>query len=74
MGGHSVPEDKVISRYYRSLDLLFDAIQHTNRAFIFDNSSISKTWLAEITNGNNIDLKTEEIPNWFRKYVLEKLA
>src|SRR5262249_16923771 len=26
-GGHSVPEDKIISRYQRSLDLLFEAIR-----------------------------------------------
>ena len=38
-GGHSVPEDKIISRYYRSLDLLMDAIRCSNRAYIFDNSN-----------------------------------
>jgi len=26
-GGHNVPEDKIISRYYRSLGLLADASQ-----------------------------------------------
>jgi predicted ABC-type ATPase len=30
-GGHSVPQDKIISRYYRSLDLLSAAIPCTNR-------------------------------------------
>ena len=30
MGGHSVPEDKIVSRYQRSLDLLVEAIQFTN--------------------------------------------
>jgi predicted ABC-type ATPase len=37
-GGHAVPEDKIVSRYYRSLELLIPAIKSTNRAFIFDNS------------------------------------
>ena len=39
LGGHDVPEDRIASRYYRSLDLLLDAIRHTNRAYVFDNSS-----------------------------------
>jgi predicted ABC-type ATPase len=38
MGGHSVPEDLIVNRYYRSLDLLMDAIRYTNRAYVFDNS------------------------------------
>ncbi len=33
MGKHAVPEDKIVSRYYRSLDLLRDAIRYTNRAY-----------------------------------------
>lgn len=45
MGGHNVPEDKIISRYHRSIDYLWSAIQHTNRAYIFDNSNIKHAWL-----------------------------
>jgi predicted ABC-type ATPase len=30
-GGHAVPEQKIAPRYYRSLDLLMDAVKHTNR-------------------------------------------
>jgi hypothetical protein len=48
--------------------------QHTSRAFIFDNSGTSKTWLAKIINGNTIEMQVDEIPNWFRKYVLDKFA
>ena len=32
------PEDKIVSRYHRSLGLLMEAIRHTDRAYIFDNS------------------------------------
>ena len=73
MGGHNVPEHKALARYYRSLDLLIEAIQHSNRAYIFDNSGETKTWIAEITNGTDVELKVDEIPIWFQKYVLEKL-
>lgn len=52
-GGHSVPEQKIIDRYYRSLDLLYDAIKLTDRAFIFDNSleGSEMKFLAEVTDG-----------------------
>ena len=76
LGGHDVPNDKVESRYYRSLDLLMDAIRKTNRAYVFDNSGSSgpqhKTWLAEITDGRHLELKTDRVPAWFKKYVLDK--
>lgn len=72
-GGHSVPDDKVMERYHRSLALLLDAIRITNRAYIFDNSGPTKVWIAEITNGVDIVLRTNLIPNWFSRAVLEKL-
>ena len=73
-GGHDVPEDKIISRYGRSLDLLADTIRHTNRAYIFDNSNPEHIWLAEITNGNALEMKTDRIPAWFKHAVLDKMS
>lgn len=67
MGGHSVPEDKIVSRYQRSLDLLIEAIQFTNRAYIFDNSTHEHIWLAEITDGHLMEMKTDQVPAWFKK-------
>lgn len=67
MGGHSVPEDKIVSRYQRSLDLLIEAIQFTNRAYIFDNSTHEHIWLAEITNGYLLEMKTDQVPAWLKK-------
>lgn len=72
-GGHPVPDNRVIERYHRSLALLLDAIRLTNRAYIFDNSGQTKVWIAEITEGIHIELKTDLIPNWFSHAVLEKL-
>lgn len=72
-GGHAVPERKIIDRYYRSLDLLLDAIILTNRAYIFDNSGQTNIWIAEITEGRDIELKSNRIPLWFKKSVLDKL-
>ncbi len=73
-GGHDVPEDKIVSRYHRSLDLLMAAIRRTHRAYIFDNSSQAedRTWLAEVTNGRMLELKTDRIPAWFKRAVLDR--
>lgn len=67
MGGHSVPEDKIVSRYKRSLDLLKEVIPFTNRAYIFDNSTHEHIWLAEITDGHLLEMKTDLIPAWLKK-------
>lgn len=74
LGGHSVPEDLIVKRYQRSLDLLMDAIRHTNRAYVFDNSGqqTEHTWLAEITDGKILELKSDTIPMWFKRAVLDK--
>jgi predicted ABC-type ATPase len=74
-GGHDVPEDKIVSRYARSLDLLMKAIQLTDRAFIFDNSNHLQphTWIAEITDGHLLELKPKALPSWFKRAVLDKM-
>ena len=78
LGGHPVPEDKIISRYHRSLALLLEAIKHTSRAYIFDNSTDSSdlqlAWIAEITDGRQLELKSDRIPAWFKRAVIEQIA
>ena len=63
-----------LDRYYRSLDLLADAVQHANRAYIFDNSSAEKVWVAEITNNAVFELKTDAMPSWFVTFLWDKFA
>lgn len=70
-GGHTVPEDKIEDRYYRSLELLRKAVENTDRAYIFDNSKSDKVWLAEITDAQNINLKVDTIPYWLNKYLID---
>lgn len=73
LGGHSVPEDKIPSRYKRSLDLLSHAVKATHRAYIFDNSTHEHIWLAEITNGHTLEMKTDQMPAWFKQALWDKL-
>ncbi len=65
-GGHNVPEDKIISRYHRSLALLKNAIRHTDRAYLFDSSEEEAWFFASITDGETIELQSDEIPSWFQ--------
>jgi len=71
-GGHNVPEMKIVSRYHRSLELLRGAIRNSDRAYFFDTSEESSCYFAEITGGVEFDLKSPEIPEWFRSAVWDK--
>lgn len=73
LGGHDVPTDKIISRYHRSLSLLLDAIRNTDRAYLFDNSGTEQYWIAEITAGRELQMRSDSLPNWFKRAVWEKL-
>ncbi len=78
-GGHDVAPDKVESRYYKSLDLMFDAAQIAYQAFFFDNSNSDRPF----TLGAHFKLKGEEkewdvipdedVPMWFEKYYTAKV-
>ena len=72
-GGHDVPEDKIVARYARSLALLPAAIAASSRTYIFDNSGSEQIYLAEITDGRQLQLQTQVVPVWFQN-VLEKIA
>ena len=72
-GGHDVPPGKITARYYRSLELLWEAIKYTDRAYIFDNSTIAYL-IAEVTDAEDFDPKVEDAPAWFSKYVLENIG
>lgn len=64
-GGHDVPEGKIVARYHRSLALLPQAIRHTNRAYLFDTSEEHARFFAEITDGIQIELTGDKLPDWF---------
>ena len=70
-GGHPVPEEKIVSRYYRSLGLLREALQYADRAYIFDNSSKERVWIAQINNHVEIEFQSATIPKWVDTYLLE---
>lgn len=73
-GGHGVADNKIVDRYYKSLELLSQAFLNADRAFIFDNSSDNKMQNVLIEkNGEDVDIYVDEIPEWVQFYLLDKL-
>ena len=64
-GGHGVPEEKIVARYHRSLQLLPLAVRFTSRAYFFDTSEEEAWYFAEATDGTRLELKSDEMPRWF---------
>ncbi|GHV11951.1 hypothetical protein AGMMS49938_03580 [Fibrobacterales bacterium] len=76
-GGHSVPADKILERYYRCLDLLYDTLLLSDRAFLFDNSGVNQSrsysFFVEKKGGQLTIPGNVPVPSWFNKYILQKL-
>ena len=66
-GGHNVPEDKIASRYPRSLAQLKAAIPHLSRAYVFDNSGSEMLFLGEYDrdSGWTFAMPADAMPAWF---------
>ena len=73
-GGHNVPEDKIISRFNRSLSNLREMLEVCYRAYFFDNSK-DMTFIAEVTPDKHLDIVADAFqqtqPHWFSENVLE---
>ena len=65
-GGHEVPISKVISRYFKSLELAKQAITFVDRAYIYDNSVEDQLpqLLYRTVDGSIVKRYTEDIPEW----------
>lgn len=72
-GGHDVPIQKIRDRYYRSLDLLFDALKAADRAYLLDNSKRRNSVIFEKKYDGRGYPSAENLPSWFYEYVHCKL-
>ena len=76
VGGHAVPEQKIIERYYRSIDLLMQAVDASDRSYLFDNSSNGEkaAFIAEIESGEKLKMNpdVQQLPWWFAEKVLKE--
>jgi predicted ABC-type ATPase len=57
-GGHSVPEDKIVERYARSLEQF---LEQADRALLYDNSGASLR-LIGVKQEGTIELKSDALP------------
>ncbi len=78
-GGHDVPTEKIVSRYYRSLDLLYEVAEWAYQAYFFDNSESGPNHEPfahfKVSGGkkNWDSFEGKSIPFWFDKYYLQKM-
>lgn len=72
--GHDVPENKIESRYFRSLQLLYEAAEIAYQCFFFDNSGDNEPFILvnhfKRSGTNKIwDTQNEKgFTSWFKKY------
>jgi predicted ABC-type ATPase len=72
-GEHSVPDQKIIDRYIKSNNFLYDASKLCRRVYIFDNSEDSAVLLAEKDTDGTILIKNEDrLPQWINTYFFAK--
>ena len=75
LGGHDVPREKIIRRYTKSLENVYDCLKLCDRAYFFDNSAAQWRMLAEYdAESGSLSVLKESVPEWFDEYVLRKLA
>jgi len=72
LGGHDVPNDKIIDRYYRSLSLLPAIIPNCHRVYFFDNSTSERSIdpVATVEPDGSLKILAKEVPWWIREYVI----
>jgi predicted ABC-type ATPase len=74
LGGHSVPEEKIVPRYKRTMNQLFDACLLVNRAYIFDNSLDGYYMLTEVHDGK-LTIHNDNpaaLFSWYQRYLVDK--
>lgn len=70
-GGHPVPEEKIRSRYVKSLGNLASLVRIADRTMVLDNSGEKPDLICEV-RGNEVQIR--ENINWTKKEILALLA
>ena len=69
-GGHGVPEEKIVSRYEKSMNLMFDVINEAHSADFYDNSGDAPLFVASKIGG--VIGVQGNAPLWLESKVLSK--
>lgn len=70
-GGHPVDEDKIVTRYNRTMENLYEALKLADNAYLFDNSASAPNMFATKEKGT-LTIQSESIPKWFIAHVIDK--
>lgn len=78
LGGHPVPEDRIVQRYRRTMESLSSAARTANKSHVFDNTYLSTNprHIVEVVErdqgSRHFELKVPDnvIPLWVRRYLL----
>ncbi|AYQ56706.1 AAA family ATPase [Bathymodiolus thermophilus thioautotrophic gill symbiont] len=72
-GGHNVPLDKIISRYYKSIVNCARVINLVDRVYVYDNSvderSPKLVFRVKNNKGSQVLKKYEILPNWIKPLI-----
>ena len=77
-GGHDVPAKKIITRYSRTMNNLYNSFMLADRAYFFDNSKEkaagSFDFFAE-KNGDKLFIyNSDSVPQWFEENIIKPLV
>ena len=66
VGGHDVPEDKIVARYHRSMHNLLPALRVVDRGYVFDNSVDDRDPVLVLRTVNGAVQRTygQRLPDW----------
>ena len=70
-GGHPVEGNKIVKRYFLTLELLIDMIKNVDETYLWDNSGKEHKYLGNIRNGL-LEFQQSTIPAWIDKFILDK--
>jgi len=68
-GGHNVPTEKILSRYEKSMDLMYDVVCVADLVYFFDNSNTEPQMIAE-KSGHHVISYIRPMPRWLENLVL----
>ncbi len=81
LGGHDVPQDRIVARWHRTMALLPLAIVISDRSFIFDNSAsgpdiTGPRLVLEANVANDVVTLRERwpVPDWVRRFAVTPFA
>ena len=70
-GGHDVPKDKVLSRYDKSMNLMFPVIEAADDAIVYNNSKIyPRITFIKNREGPHVSYHHSVDEEWMGKYIL----